>query len=128
MKIIILIDYNITESHLEFIKELINNNNNKNIYLYTNNENYGIAKTKNICIKLLEEQNIKYICLLDDDIEILKDFSQYVINIFENNNELKHQLLENQIEKEDMELDYLSREKNNQFYKDAFEDLNLQID
>lgn len=82
--IIIVIDYNIENNHLIFIKELIHNK--KNIELYINKENYGIAKTKNICIKLLENKNIDYICLLDDDIEILKDFSNYVMDIFDNIN------------------------------------------
>lgn len=78
--IIIVIDKNILDNHLTFIKDLINNN--KNIHLYINSKNFGIAKTKNICIKLLEKHNIDYICLLDDDIEIIKDFSEYIINIF----------------------------------------------
>jgi hypothetical protein len=82
--IVIVIDHNIENNHLTYIKELIYNK--KNIELYINKENFGIAKTKNICIKLLENKNIDYICLLDDDIEIIKDFSNYVINIFDNIN------------------------------------------
>jgi len=82
INIIILIDNNIVETHLTFIKELIRDK--ENIELYINSKNYGIAKTKNICIKLLEKKNVNYICLIDDDIEILKDFSNYIINIFEN--------------------------------------------
>jgi len=84
INIIIVIDYNILEEHLIFIKILIKNHSN--IKLYKNNCNYGIAKTKNIGIKLLEEYNFKYFALLDDDIEIIKNFSKYVIEIFEETN------------------------------------------
>ena len=82
--IIIVIDNRITNNHYIFIKELIKNMSN--VQLYINNENFGIAKTKNICIKLLEEKNVDYICLLDDDIEILDNFTSLVINIFDNIN------------------------------------------
>ena len=81
VKIIIIIDFSITEDHYNFIINLIKNN--PNIYLYKNKKNYGISKTKNIGISLLKEENIQYMCLLDDDIEILKDFSNYIKNIFE---------------------------------------------
>ena len=84
LNILIVIDYNIEEEHLIFIKDLIENHNN--IKLYKNKSNYGIAKTKNIGLKLLEEYNLKYFALLDDDIEIIKDFSKYVIKIFKETN------------------------------------------
>jgi bifunctional UDP-N-acetylglucosamine pyrophosphorylase/glucosamine-1-phosphate N-acetyltransferase len=78
--IIIVIDGSIEDEHLRFVEEL--EKNNSNVELYMNNINYGISKTKNICIKLLEEYDIDYICLLDDDIEIIKDFSDYIEDIF----------------------------------------------
>ena len=78
--IIIVIDNEIQKDHYTFIKELIKNK--KNVKLYKNNQNFGIAKTKNICIKLLEEHNVDYICLLDDDIEILDDFTDIVLSVF----------------------------------------------
>jgi hypothetical protein len=78
--IIIVIDNEIQTDHYNFIKELIKNK--KNIKLYKNTQNFGIAKTKNICIKLLEEHNVDYICLLDDDIEILDDFTNTVLSVF----------------------------------------------
>ena len=80
--IIIVIDYEITEDYLNFLNNLILHNNN--IEIYRNVENYGVSETKNICIKLLEEKNIDYICLLDDDVEIIKDFTDYIIHIFNN--------------------------------------------
>ena len=78
--IIIVIDGSIEDEHLRFVEEL--EKNNSNVELYMNTSNYGISKTKNICIKLLEEYDIDYICLLDDDIEIIKDFSDYVEDVF----------------------------------------------
>lgn len=84
INILIIIDYNIEEEHLLFIKDLIENHNN--IKLYKNKNNYGIAKTKNIGLKLLEEYNLKYFALLDDDIEIIKNFTKYVIKIFKETN------------------------------------------
>ena len=78
--IIIVIDNEIQQDHYTFIKNLINDK--KNVKLYRNNQNFGIAKTKNICIKLLEEHNVDYICLLDDDIEILDDFTDTVLSVF----------------------------------------------
>lgn len=80
--IIIVIDYEITEDYLIFLNNLVIHNNN--IEIYRNIENYGVAETKNICIKLLEEKNIDYICLFDDDVEIVKDFTDYIIHIFNN--------------------------------------------
>jgi len=79
--IIIVIDGSIEDNHLNFIEEL--EKNNWNVQVYMNNKNFGISKTKNICIKLLEEYDIDYICLLDDDIEIINDFSDYVKDVFE---------------------------------------------
>jgi len=79
--IIIVIDNHITNEFLYFLFTLIDNR--KNIKVYLNKKNFGISKTKNICIKLLEELNVKYITLLDDDVEILQNFNNYVINIFE---------------------------------------------
>jgi hypothetical protein len=84
INIIIIIDCYILDEHLTFIKTLIKNH--KNIKLYRNKENYGIAKTKNIGIKILEKYNLKYFVLLDDDIEIIKNFSKYIIKIFEKTN------------------------------------------
>lgn len=78
--IIIVIDGIIQPNHMKFIKELVNNYSNINIYM--NNENFGISKTKNICIKLLEEYDIDYLCLLDDDVEIIRDLTDYVTTIF----------------------------------------------
>jgi len=78
--IIIVIDGLIQPNHMKFIKDLANNYRNINIYM--NNENFGISKTKNICIKLLEEYDIDYLCLLDDDIEIIRDLSSYVEDVF----------------------------------------------
>ncbi len=78
--IIIVIDGLIQNNHMKFIKEL--SNNYPNISIYINNQNFGIAKTKNICIKLLEEYDIDYLCLLDDDIEIIRDLSDYVEDVF----------------------------------------------
>ena len=100
--IVIVIDGNIVDEHLQFIKDLIENR--KNIFLYINAKNYGIAKTKNICIKLLEKEKVEHICLLDDDIEIIKNFSKYIINIFDKinipllsnyNNELDYEEITN---------------------------------
>ena len=38
--------------------------NKSNVQIYRNAVNYGIAKSKNICIKLLENENIDLFCLL----------------------------------------------------------------
>ena len=82
--IIILIDKEIKEDHYEYLKDKIRDR--RNIKLYKNKENYGISKSKNICIKLLEEIGIDYICLLDDDILIKKDFTEYIIRAYNNVN------------------------------------------
>jgi hypothetical protein len=96
-KIILVIDYHINKKLLKFIAKL--SNVYKNIEVFINNENFGIAKTKNICLKLLEKYNyLDYFCLLDDDIEIIDNFESYAKNIYEKtkiplisnfNNELK---------------------------------------
>jgi len=78
--IIIVIDGLIQNNHIKFIEEL--EKEYSNVRVYINNENFGIAKTKNICIKLLEYYDIDYLCLLDDDVEIIKDLSNYVEDIF----------------------------------------------
>lgn len=78
--IIILIDGHILDNHLESIKKLISNN--VNIKLYRNIKNYGIAKSKNICIRLLENQNINLFCLCDDDIFVNDSPINYIINVF----------------------------------------------
>ena len=58
----------------------------KNCIIYKNKKNYGISITKNICLKILSDnQDIKYFCLLDDDIFIKNNFIDYSINIIENN-------------------------------------------
>ena len=81
-KIYLIIDGNILKNHLNFLIHL--NKHNKNCFVYKNKKNYGIAKTKNICLKLLSnDKDLDYYCLLDDDIMIKKDFSDYLINIFE---------------------------------------------
>ena len=81
--IIIVIDYKITNDYLLFLKKI--QHKYKNIQIYRNKNNYGISKTKNICIKLLEEYNVNYICLLDDDIFIKKNYISYILNLLENN-------------------------------------------
>ena len=81
-KIILVIDYHINKKLLKFIEIL--SNEYKNIEVFKNNENFGIAKTKNICLKLLEKYDyLDYFCLLDDDIEIIDNFESYTKNIYE---------------------------------------------
>lgn len=81
-KIILLIDYEINNDLLKFIEEL--SYEYQNIDVYINNENFGIAKTKNICLKLLEKYSyLDYFCLLDDDIEIIDNFESYIKNIYD---------------------------------------------
>lgn len=81
-KIYLIIDGNILKNHYEFIIKL--KKYNKNCFIFKNKKNFGIAKTKNICLYLLsQDKDIDYYCLLDDDIYIKKDFSNYIINIFE---------------------------------------------
>jgi hypothetical protein len=96
-KIILVIDFHMNTKLLKFIKKLSNEYNN--IEVFKNNENFGIAKTKNICLKLLEKYDyLDYFCLLDDDIEIIDNFEFYTKNIYKKtkipiisnfNNELK---------------------------------------
>ena len=78
--IIFVIDKYITDDHYEFLLNTIKDNTN--IEIYKNINNFGISKTKNICIKLLENKKIDYICLLDDDIEIVDNFTNYIKHIF----------------------------------------------
>jgi hypothetical protein len=80
MYIIFVIDNCVTLDYLNYLFDAINNR--KNIKVYVNKKNYGIAKTKNICMKLLEELDIKYLCILDDDVEIKLNFSDYIESIF----------------------------------------------
>jgi hypothetical protein len=82
--IIFLIDYDIIDDHYNYLIEKTKNSDN--IKIYKNIKNYGISKSKNICIKLLEEINVDYLCLLDDDILIKKDFTNYIIEVFSNVN------------------------------------------
>ena len=82
--IIIVIDGNILDHHYKFLIDLTKNYNN--VEIYKNINNFGIAKTKNICMKLLEQKNIDFICLLDDDIEILQNFIEYIKDVFINTN------------------------------------------
>ena len=86
MYIIFLIDNCVTIEYLNFLFDAIDNRDN--VKVYVNKKNYGIAKTKNICMKLLEELDIEYLCLLDDDVEIKMNFSQYIENIFSNVNNI----------------------------------------
>ena len=83
-KIYIIIDGNIIDEHFEFIKKL--KNFYKNCILYKNKKNYGISITKNICLKILNDNtDLKYFCLLDDDIFIKNNFIDYSIDIIDNN-------------------------------------------
>lgn len=96
-KIILVIDYHMNKKLLKFIETL--SIEYKNIEVFKNNENFGIAKTKNICLKLLEKYDyLDYFCLLDDDVEMIDNFELYTKNIYEKtkipiisnfNNELK---------------------------------------
>jgi hypothetical protein len=80
-KIIFLIDGNILKNHLDYILKL--KKFNKNIKIYKNKQNYGIAKTKNICLSLLnKDKSLDYYCLLDDDILIKQNFYEYIDQIF----------------------------------------------
>jgi hypothetical protein len=82
-KIYLVIDGSILKNHLKFILKL--SKYHPNCFIYRNKKNYGIAKTKNICIHLLtQDKDLEYYCLLDDDIYIKKDFTDYIIKIFEN--------------------------------------------
>ena len=54
----------------------------KNINIYINKKNYGISISKNICLRMLcNIPTLSYFCLLDDDIEIVKNFENYTKNI-----------------------------------------------
>ena len=80
-KIYLLIDGNILKNHLIFVLKL--SKYHPNCFIYKNKKNYGIAKTKNICMHLLtQDKDLEYYCLLDDDIYIKKDFSDYLVNLF----------------------------------------------
>jgi|SaaInlStandDraft_7_1057024.scaffolds.fasta_scaffold01462_6 hypothetical protein len=81
-KIFIIIDGSINNEHLKFIKNL------KKVYtnctIYKNEKNYGISITKNICLNILNnEKDIKYFCLLDDDIFIKDNFIDFSIDLLE---------------------------------------------
>lgn len=78
--ILILIDNKIDNNLLKFIKQL--KKYYKNINVFINKKNYGISISKNICLKLLNSIDyLSYYCLLDDDIEIIKNFENYSKNI-----------------------------------------------
>ena len=79
-----VIDYNISDEYLLFLNNMKKRHNNFKIY--KNNKNYGISISKNNCIKILENFNKKYFCLLDDDVFIKKDFLLYLNNLFINYN------------------------------------------
>lgn len=80
--IYIVIDGNINDYHFNFIKNL--KKNYDNCFVFKNKKNYGISITKNICLNLLNQnENIKYFCLLDDDIFIKNNFIDYSIEILE---------------------------------------------
>lgn len=78
--IYIIIDGNVVDSHYNFLENL--KKNYKNCYLYKNESNFGISITKNICLKILNNnENLKYFCLLDDDIFIKNNFINFSIEI-----------------------------------------------
>lgn len=78
--ILILIDNKIDNKLLNFIKEL--KKYYANISVFINKKNYGISVSKNICLKILDSiKYLSYYCLLDDDIEIIKNFENYTKNI-----------------------------------------------
>jgi hypothetical protein len=100
--IIIVIDGSINDDHYDFIIELTKDNDN--VKIYKNINNFGISKTKNICLKILENYDYDYLCLLDDDIEVTNDFTNYLLDIFENidipilsnyNDEMPYKLIKN---------------------------------
>ena len=78
--IIFVIDHFITDEHLAFL--LLLAKGRKNITIYQTTSNMGIAKTKNICIQLCERKGADFICLLDDDIEILQDIGPFIKHVF----------------------------------------------
>jgi len=78
--IIVVIDGDMVNWHL---KELLDMCKDYNINVYRLDNNRGISYVKNVCIKLLLNQNVDYLYLLDDDIEILnKDLINYVDYVF----------------------------------------------
>lgn len=78
-KILIVIDYEITIDMKIFLDKL---KKKYTFSIYKHTQNYGIAYTKNSCIKLLQQLNKKYFCLLDDDIFIKQDFLIYLNDLF----------------------------------------------
>ena len=89
--ILILIDNKIDNKLLNFINEL--KKYYKNIHVYINKKNRGISISKNICLKILNNIDyLSYYCLLDDDIEIIKNFENYTKNIL---NKTKISILSN---------------------------------
>jgi hypothetical protein len=55
-----------------------------NSTIYKNEKNYGISITKNICLSILNnEKDIKYFCLLYDDIFIKDNFIDFSIDLLE---------------------------------------------
>lgn len=81
--ILILIDNKIDSKLLNFIKNL--RSYYKNISIYINKKNYGISISKNICLKILNQIDyLSYYCLLDDDMDIIRNFENYTKNIIIN--------------------------------------------
>lgn len=81
-KIFIIIDGVINDEHFKFIMNLKKIYNN--CFVYKNKKNYGISITKNICLNILNnEKDIKYFCLLDDDIFIKNNFIDFSIDLIE---------------------------------------------
>jgi hypothetical protein len=84
MPIIIVIDGEISKYHLENVINIITNKTN--VTIYKNEVNYGIAISKNICIYLLEKIGVNLFILLDDDIFIKRDITEYICNVFMDTN------------------------------------------
>ena len=66
-KIYLIDDSSIDVTHLNYVKMTY-----PNIEIHINNKNMGISKTKNKCIKILEQNNHDILFLSDDDV-IFKD-------------------------------------------------------
>jgi len=73
---IIIVDDGSEDGSIEFLKKRIENNtiSNINYYLISNKDNLGFSKSVNRGINLANTHDSKYICLLNNDVEVEADF------------------------------------------------------
>lgn len=79
----IIIDNNSTDGTIEYLNEL--NKQYDNVFIKFNNENYGIGKARNQCLKIADELNTEWYVTIDNDILLHDGWLIECIDILKHN-------------------------------------------